>query len=107
MNPFLLQYLICFLIFVFLQAMFINGVKSCFEDGMIFSRLKPFIDKIVGDYFNKMIYKCIKCMSSAYGALTFWFFVTMFFGFHWEEIPIFISDLFILVTFNWYIYKKL
>ena len=102
----LLQYLVCFLIFSVLQAMFINGVKNCFEEGMIFYGLRIWIDEIFGDFFNKAIYKCIRCMSSVYGTLTFWGFVIPIFGFYKAEIPIYIADVFILVYLNYFLYKR-
>lgn len=106
MIPFLLQYLICFLIFVFLQAMFINGVKSCFEEGMILYKAKLFFDKHLNEFWRKPIYGCIRCMSSVYGALTFFPTAIYFFGIKWEEVVVYVADVFILVFLNYYLYKR-
>lgn len=45
-------------------------------------------------------------MASFWGAVTYWPAVIYLFGFNLVEIPVFIFDVFILVTTNWIIYKK-
>lgn len=57
-------------------------------------------------WIRKPIIQCIKCMSSFWGALTFWPIVLFIFGFHLLEIPIFFADVFSLTYLNWILYKK-
>ena len=121
MNSEVLIDLICFCIFVFLQALFINGIYECFQggcvqdmntgkkcDGMIFYKINPsFFEKNKGKWWSYFIFYCVKCMSSFWGALTFWPVVIYFFGFHYEEIFVYLFDIGVLITLNWIIYKKL
>lgn len=57
-------------------------------------------------WLRKPIIQCIKCMSSFWGALTFWPIVLFIFGFHLLEIPIFFADVFSLTYLNWVLYKR-
>lgn len=57
-------------------------------------------------WLRKPIIQCIKCMSSFWGALTFWPVVLCLFGFNLLEIPIFFADVFSLTYLNWIIYLK-
>lgn len=103
-----LMWLISFFVFAVLQAIFINGVKASMEEGMILFKFSKFFEKIIkSEYWRKPFISCIKCMSSVYGAITFWPTVTLVYGWHWEEIPIFIADVFILIILNWWIYKRM
>lgn len=113
-------YLGSFLIFVLLQALAINGIYeamrgSCVNDivkgkvcsGNILYPIKLWMEERFSDYWMNPIGNCIKCMSSLYGGITFWGTVIPLFGFHWIEIWIFVFDVFILVSLNYYVYKKL
>jgi hypothetical protein len=112
---------LAFAVFVLLQAIFINGVHAafsgkCTEDvklgqvcnGLIFFPLARWMDKnIKYDWIKKPIYKCVRCMSSVWGGLTFWPVAIMYFGFHWQELLVYVFDIFILVILTFYIYKKI
>lgn len=117
-----LEYLIGFCLFVVLQAFAINGVHesmkgSAIKDdlnhkinyqGNILYMLAPwFFEKYKYRYWAKPIFSCIRCMSSVYGALTYWPVVVILFGFNWVELLIFVWDVFILVSLNYLVYKKL
>lgn len=102
----ILEYLVCFLIFVVLQSLFINGVKDLFGEGMVLYKLRLFIDKYVNEFWRKPIYSCVKCMSSFWGSITFFPFVIYLIGFRWEEIPVFIFDICVLVYLNYFFYKR-
>lgn len=113
--------MIGFSFFVLLQAIFINGVHqsfsgTCTEDvrlgkvcnGLIFFPLAQWMDKhIKYSWIKKPLYKCVRCMASVWGALTYWPAVLMFVGFDWREMPVFVFDVYILVILNFYIYKKI
>lgn len=116
-----LAYLICFSIFVVLQALFINGVYETFRgeklvdglsgkvdyQGMIFYMMAPkFFEKYKYREWAKPFWRCVKCMSSIWGGLTYWSVVLSIFGFHWIEILGFIFDVFILVYLNFYFFKR-
>ena len=118
----ILLYLISFGLFLVLQSLVINGIHECFRgeklvdgisgkvdyQGMILYMIAPkIIEKYKRKFFSKNLYSCVKCMSSTYGAITFWPLVIYLFKWHWVEVPIFIFDVFSLVSLNWYIYKKL
>lgn len=102
----ILEYLISFFVFIILQSLFINGVKDLFGEGMILYKFRKFIDNNVKDFWRKPIYSCTKCMSSLYGAITFFPTVIYLFGFRWEEIPVLIFDVCILVYTNYFFYKR-
>lgn len=116
----LVLYIIGFGIFVFLQSLAINGVHECFKgrewvdldkgpqsSGMIFYPIARWVDKkIKSEWVKQPLFKCVKCQSSIWGALTFWPIVIWLFGFHLIEILIFIWDMFILVYLNYFFYKK-
>ncbi len=125
MRPELLNYVlygICFLIMVFIQALIINGIHECFQgeairddlkqktfyQGMIFYMIAPkFFERNKYKFWAKNIYGCVKCMSSTFGAITYFPLVIWLFGFRWVEIPIFFADVFCLVVMNWLIYKRI
>ena len=97
-----------FLLFAAIQSLVINGIKEAIGKGMILSVFSKFIEKTIkSEYWRKPWVSCVKCMASTYGALTFWPFVLLLFGWHWAEILIYIADVFTLVTLNWLVYKKL
>lgn len=104
-----------------MQALIINGIYECFRGGCIEDMTKGrlcagnILWKLNPEFFennkHKMwaqpLFGCIKCMASAYGAITFWPPVLWKFGFHFWEIPVFIADMFILVYLNYFLYKRL
>jgi hypothetical protein len=110
-----------FAVFVVLQGIFINGVDQsfsgqCAEDiqrgrvcnGLIFFPVALWMDKkIRQDWIKKPLYKCVRCMASVWGGVTYWPAVLMMYGWSWKEVPVFIFDVFILVIVNFYIYKKI
>jgi hypothetical protein len=115
-------YLVCFLIFVVLQSMVINGIKECFQgsklvdgvsgkvdyQGMIFYMIAPkFFERVKNRTWVKPLWGCVKCMSSVWGGITFWSIVLPVFGFHAIEILVFIFDVFILVYLNYFFYKRI
>lgn len=114
-------YCISFLIFVVSQSLAINGIYECFRGGCvndivkgkvcsgnIFYQLSPdFFEKHKNKIWAKPLFGCLRCMSSVYGALTFWPIVIMVFGFYPIEIIVFVFDVFILVYLNMFFYKRL
>ena len=117
-----LLYLIAFFIFLILQSLAINGWHECFtgqklEDsvtgkidyqGMIGYMIAPkWIEMNKKKVWLKPIIGCIKCESSVIGGITFWGTVVPILGFHAIEILAFIFDVFILVSLNWFIFKRL
>ena len=117
----LLLYLVCFLVFAILQSWMINGLYESFKgskvvdgishkvqyQGMIFYMLAPaFFEKYKHRYWSKNLWSCVKCMSSTYGALTYWPTVIWLFNFRCCEVFIFIADVFILIYLNFFFYNK-
>lgn len=117
-----LLYLISFSVFVILQSLAINGWHECFTgeklidgvtktidyQGMIGYMIAPkWIEKNKRKAWLKPVIGCIKCESSVMGGITFWGAVIPIFGFHPIEILVFIFDVFILVSLNWFIFKRL
>lgn len=115
-------YIIFFSIFTVLQSMAINGINTCFKgtkviddatgkvsyDGMIFYMIAPkFFEKYRYSYWSKPIWSCVRCMSSIWGGITYWPFIIYLFNFKWIEFPIYLIDVMVLISINWYIYKKL
>lgn len=103
----ILIYLSCFCLFVVLQTLFINGWNECFKQDMIFYPVRKFLLKHIPEVYLRPLILCVKCEASIIGSITFWGTVLPIFGFHWFEIWVFIGDVFILVTLNWLVYKKL
>lgn len=107
-----------FCLFILLQSLLINGVHEamrgkCINDikdgekcsGNILYPFKKWLSKYVPTYFMQPIGECVRCMSSTFGALTYFPTAIYFYGFHWEQIFVYIADVFILVTVNQIIYK--
>ena len=124
MNPKLLDdilYLVGFCLFVVLQSLAINGLYYAFQGGCVqdlhkgkvckgnvFYMVWPFFfERNKVKWWSSPLYSCIKCMSSVWGAITFWPIVVYLFRFHWIQIGIFLFDVPILCSLNYYIYKKL
>lgn len=115
------SHIIDFAIFVVLQSLAINGIYelfrgACVNDidkgkvcgGNLFYMIAPnFFEKNKNKEWSKPLYTCIKCMASFWGAVTFFPVAIYLFGFHWEQIFIWMFDAFILVALNYFIYKQL
>lgn len=117
----LFYYIASFWLFVIAQSFVINGVYYCLKgsaaksdvtgnviyDGNIFYLLNPkFFERVRYKLWVKPLWGCVKCMSSFWGAVTFWPTIISIFGFEWHQIGIFLFDVFVLVTLNWIVYKK-
>lgn len=102
----ILCYIISFAVFIILQSLFINGVNESFSEGNIFYPLRKQLDKYLSEWIKKPLYSCVKCQSSLYGTATLMPSVIYLFGFKIIEIPILIFDIFILVTANFIVYKR-
>lgn len=110
-----------FLIVVLLQALLINGAFESFRGGCVNDMTKgrvctgnvlymlnpEWFEKHKHRTWSKPFFSCTKCMASFWGALTFWPYMLIVYGFHWEQLLVYVADVFILVTVNWFIYKKL
>jgi hypothetical protein len=97
--------MIDFFLFVVLQSLFINGVFESMREEMIFNSFKKWLVK-KDFWFGKALGLCVKCMGSAYGAITFWPYVLLRYGYDWREWLVFVFDVFILVFLNEFIFKK-
>ncbi len=100
-----LLYLIGFLVLCLAQSIFINGVNLSMGEGMIFNGFRKWITS-KGEFISKPFFVCIKCSASVGSAITYWPLVIYLFGFKWEEMPVFIANVFCLVYINFYLYKK-
>ncbi len=97
-----------FLLLSIIQAYVINGIKEAMNEGHILFWFSKFIEKNVkSETIRKPLGKCIRCMASTGGAITYWPFVLFVFGWHWAEVPIFVANMFVLVVLNWLIFKKI
>ena len=104
----MMQYVVSFSLFVVLQSLAINGVKICFQEGMIFYKFGEWLKVNVNNKeLLRPIFTCIICMSSAWSAITFFTVVLPIYGFKWIELVIWVWDAFILCALNGYIYKKI
>lgn len=114
-------YLVGFCLFVVLQSLSINGFHYSMQGGCVNDLHKgkvckgnalymicpSFFESNKNKWWSAPLWSCIKCMSSFWGAVTFWPVVVYLFGFHWPEIGVFLFDIPILCSLNYYIYKKL
>jgi len=101
-----LIYLVSFLIFTVLQSWFINGVKEAFNEGFILHPVKKKLSKHIKEFWLRPFFGCIRCMASFYSAITFFPLTIYLFGFRWEEIPVYIFNVGILIYLNFYFYKR-
>lgn len=99
-------YLIMFIVFCFVQSMFIIGVKDCFGKDMIFENLGKWLKEKLGEKLTKPLFGCVKCMSSLWGAVTYFPTVLCYYGYESWQIPVFIADAFVLVFMTYYLYKR-
>lgn len=115
----ILEYILSFSIFVILQGLAINGIKEVFDGkevnelgkgmvtyGNVFYPLRKWLSKYISEYWQKPLWGCIRCMASFYGTITFFVTVLPLFGFNLFEVWVWVCDIFILVTVNWLIYKR-
>lgn len=98
--------MINFLIFVILQGLAINGFQQAMDEGMIFEGYKKWLKK-QKPWMGKMFGLCIKCASSVGGSITFWPAALYAFGFRPIELFAWVFDIFVLVSVNFWIFKKL
>lgn len=96
-----------FLVFCILQAMFINGVKEAFSEGNILYGLNRWLtENIKKDWILKPLFKCVRCMASWHGAITFFPTAIYLFGFQWVQLPIYVFNVGILCYLNYWFYKR-
>lgn len=98
--------LIGFILFAIIQALIINGYKESIAEKMAGEKFGKWLKKLLGEYWFNAFGGCIRCSASGIGAITFWPFVLIFFGWYWQEILLFGADVFVLVYLNFYFYKK-
>lgn len=101
-----LYYLSCFFLFSVLQAMFINGVKEAFGEGNILYPIRVFLSKHISEFWCRPIFGCIKCMSSLWGAITFFPAVVYIYGVKWEFVVIYIFNVGVVSFLNNFFYKR-
>lgn len=113
--------LLSFGMFVLFQSFMINGVYYCFQGaciqdmnkgkickGNIFYRISPtFFEKHKGKLWTQNLWGCVRCMASVYGTLSYWPCALFCFGFHGWEIFVWLMDVFILTSLNYFVYKNL
>lgn len=97
--------IICFLLFVVVQSVTINGIKGTFEEGMIFEKYGKWVKSL--GWIGKPLGSCIKCMGASFGGLLFWPTVIWLFDFQMWQVPVFVADVFCVSILSWYFYKKL
>lgn len=117
-----LEYIIGFCLFVILQALSINGVhesmkgspikddinhKVSYQGNIVYMLAPRLFEKYKYRYWAKPIFSCVRCMASMWGSLTYWPIIIILFGFNWIEVMVFVWDVPILVSLNYWIYKKL
>lgn len=76
------------------------------QKGMILESFGIWLRKVLGDYWFKPFGGCVACMASVWGSITFWISVLPLFRFGIYEVWIWVMDVFILVSVNSIIYKK-
>lgn len=121
----ILIYAVLFLILIYCQSLFINGISYCFKiepkkdlegkmigiDGGIFHKISFWINEREKNWFwgfiRKPLFACIRCMASFWGTLTYWSVALTVLGYHWQEVTFWIFDIGILISLNWIVYKKL
>lgn len=94
------------LIFVLFQGLAINGFQQAMDEGMILYPYKKWLQR-QKKWIGKPMGLCIKCSASIGGTVTFWPTVLYNYGWHSFEIFSWIFDIFVLVSVNWIIFKKM
>lgn len=103
----MMEEMVIFILFVLLQSVAINGVYESFQEGNLFYLIAPgFFKRNKEKNWAKPLYSCVRCMASVWGGVIFWSAALIIFGYDWREIPLYFFDVFILVTVNFFIYKK-
>ena len=109
----MIEYIVTFLIFVLLQSWFINGLHNAFKgkivdgviEGEILFKLVVYRFYYSTAWWKPAVFTCVKCMASFWGAITFWSAVLIGYGFHWQELPLFLFDVCIISYLNYFFYK--
>lgn len=94
------------LIFVLFQGLAINGFQQAMEEGMIFNPYKKWLQK-QKHWIGMPMGLCVRCMSSTGSVVTFWPAVLYRYGWHPTEVFAWVFDIFVLVSINFWIYKKI
>jgi hypothetical protein len=102
----ILSYIVSFSLFVVLQSLAINGIKYSMQKGMILENFGLWMKDKLGDYWFKPFGGCVVCMASVWGTITFWISILPIYRFNIYELWVWIMDVFILVSVNSIIYKK-
>lgn len=105
-----------------MQSLAINGLHYAFKweskkkengeieiVGNVLFPIAKFFGTLKHPFFiwaYKPMFSCVRCMSSFWGAVTFFPFVIWIFGFQFWQIGMYAFDVLILCTLNWLIYKK-
>lgn len=110
-----LDFIFQFSLFLLLQAVFINGVHISFK-GYLDEKGKPhgnILYLLIAWRFDgsdhwvfKPLWSCIKCMSSFWGAVSYWPVALTVSCFTWNTVGLFLFDVFCLTYLNFYLYKK-
>lgn len=95
-----------FILMALVQSVFINGIKESMKENNILHFYDKWIRTLPSE-LGKPMGVCIKCASSFWGGVTYWPFVLIVFGFHWQEILVFVMDVGVLVYLNLFFYKKI
>lgn len=118
----MLEYILSLAIFMLIQSFAINGLHYAFKvefvkEGNemkikmnILAPVARWISLRKGKFWlfvRKPIYECIRCMASVWGIITFLPTVIYLFGVHLWILPLLIFDILVLVSLNWFIYKRL
>lgn len=98
--------MIDWIIFLFLQGLFINGISLSMGEGMILSRYKNWLKKR-HEWIGKPFGLCVMCMSSVFGTITFWPMILYIYGFRPIELFAWVIDCFSLVSISLWVYKKI
>lgn len=101
-------FLLSFLVFVFIQGLFINGVYNCFKKDMVFYPLAEYLQRVIkNEWILKPVFGCLMCMSSLWGTVSYWLSVYPLFGITKIVVLFYFFDVFILVAINQTIWKRL
>lgn len=117
----LLIWMICFGLFMVIQAFIINGVYYCCQgkcvnelnkgkvcNGNVFYKMFPdFFEESKDKWWAYPLFQCVRCMASFHSLWTYWPCVVWLFGFQWWELYLWLIDMFVLVGLNYLIFKKL
>ena len=116
-----LCWILAFTAFCIVQSFVINGVHYCFQGGCIsemnkgkickgnvFYKINPnFFEKNKGKWWTMPLWSCVRCMSSVHSIWTYWPVVLLLFGFEYWQLYVWVIDVFVLVSLNYMVYKRL